>query len=75
MVELSCQARYDMCLLLAVVNTHARRGVIPHSKAALIDGVWATGGSTNLDWRGFLYDHELKAGVLGADFSRQVQTA
>ena len=60
-------------LLRAGVKLFERRGVILHSKTALIDGVWATVGSTNLDWRSFLHNHELDAVVLGADFGRQVQ--
>ena len=47
--------------------------MILHAKTALIDGVWATVGSTNLDWRSFLHNHELNAVVLGADFGVQVQ--
>ncbi|OYW19637.1 MAG: cardiolipin synthase B, partial [Planctomycetales bacterium 12-60-4] len=46
---------------------------ILHSKTALIDGVWATVGSTNLDWRSFLHNHELNAVVLGTEFGSQVQ--
>ncbi len=30
-------------------------------------------GSTNLDWRSFLHNHELNAVVLGAEFGSQVQ--
>ena len=63
---------YDR-LLRAGVRIFERRGVILHSKTALIDGVWATVGSTNLDWRSFLHNQELNAVVLGADFGRQVQ--
>ena len=37
-------------LLSAGVKIYLRRGVVLHSKTALIDGVWATVGSTNLDW-------------------------
>ena len=51
-----------------------RRGVVLHSKTALVDGVWATVSSTNLDWRSFLHNHELNAVMLGADFGQQVQT-
>jgi cardiolipin synthase A/B len=61
-------------LLRAGVKIYERRGAILHSKTALIDGVWATVGSTNLDWRSFLHNHELNAVVLGADFGAQVQT-
>jgi cardiolipin synthase A/B len=65
--------RYYTRLLRAGVKIHERRGVILHSKTALIDGVWATVGSTNLDWRSFLHNHELNAVVLGVEFGRQVQ--
>ena len=67
------RAYYDR-LLRAGVKIYERRGVVLHSKTALIDGVWATVGSTNLDWRSFLHNHELNAVVLGADFGKQVQT-
>ena len=60
-------------LLRAGVKIFQRRGVILHSKTALIDGVWATVGSTNLDWRSFLHNQELNAVVLGAEFGRQIQ--
>jgi len=60
-------------LLRAGVKIHERRGVILHSKTALVDGVWATVGSTNLDWRSFLHNHELDAVVLGREFGAQVQ--
>ena len=60
-------------LLRAGVRIFERRGPILHSKTALIDGVWATVGSTNLDWRSFLHNHELNAVVLGKIFGRQVE--
>ena len=63
---------YDQ-LLKGGVKIYERQGVILHSKTALIDGVWATVGSTNLDWRSFLHNWELNAVVLGPEFGRQVQ--
>jgi cardiolipin synthase len=60
-------------LLRAGVKIYERRGVILHSKTALIDGVWATVGSTNLDWRSFLHNYELNAVILGAEFGDQVR--
>jgi cardiolipin synthase len=60
-------------LLRAGVKIHERQGAILHAKTVLIDGVWSTVGSTNLDWRSFLHNHELNAVVLGADFGRQMQ--
>ena len=59
-------------LLQAGVRIHERRGVVLHAKSALIDGVWATVGSTNLDWRSFLHNHELNAVVLGVEFGAQL---
>lgn len=66
------RAHYER-LLRAGVKIHERRGVVLHSKTALVDGVWATVGSTNLDWRSFLHNHELNAVVLGAAFGAQLQ--
>ncbi|MFM9880308.1 MAG: phospholipase D-like domain-containing protein [Burkholderiaceae bacterium] len=63
-----------LALLQAGVKLYQRRGVILHSKTALVDGVWATVGSTNLDWRSFLHNHELNAVVLGTAFGSQLQT-
>jgi cardiolipin synthase len=63
---------YDR-LLRAGVKIYERHGALLHSKTALIDGVWATVGSTNLDWRSFLHNRELNAVVLGQEFGRQVQ--
>ena len=60
-------------LLRAGVKLYERRDAILHSKTALIDGVWATVGSTNLDWRSFLHNQEVNAVVLGAEFGAQVQ--
>ncbi len=64
---------YYTQLLRAGVKIFERRGVILHSKTALIDGVWATIGSTNLDWRSFLHNHELNAVVLGTHFGAQLR--
>ncbi len=64
---------YYTPLLRAGVKIYERSGVILHSKTALIDGVWATVGSTNLDWRSFLHNDELNAVVLGEEFGNQVQ--
>ncbi len=60
-------------LLKSGIKIYERRGAVLHSKTALVDGVWATIGSTNLDWRSFLHNHELNAVVLGAGFGEQVK--
>ena len=44
-----------------------------HSKTAVIDGVWSTVGSTNLDWRSFLDNDEINAVILGREFAQKMQ--
>jgi cardiolipin synthase len=60
-------------LLRAGVKIYERKGALLHAKTALIDGVWSTVGSTNLDWRSFLHNDELNAVILGSDFGEQLQ--
>jgi len=60
-------------LLEAGVKIYERRGAMLHAKTAVIDGVWSTIGSTNLDWRSFLHNQEINAVVLGQEFGAQMQ--
>ena len=62
-------------LLTAGIKIYERSGVLLHAKTAVIDGVWSTVGSTNLDWRSFLHNQELNAVVLGAEFGDQMRAA
>jgi cardiolipin synthase len=59
-------------LLKAGVKIHERRGALLHSKTAIIDGVWSTVGSANLDWRSALDNNEVNAVVLGREFAQQM---
>ena len=59
-------------LLDAGVKVYERRDSLLHAKTALIDGVWSTVGSTNLDWRGFLHNDEVNAVVLSVEFGGQM---
>ncbi|ARO87596.1 cardiolipin synthase B [Nitrosospira lacus] len=61
-------------LLSAGVKIYERKDAILHAKTALIDGVWSTIGSTNLDWLSFQYNQEINAVVLGQDFGEQMKT-
>lgn len=61
-------------LLDAGVRIFERRVSLLHAKTALIDGVWSTVGSTNLDWRSFMHNDEINAVVLGPDFGMQMNT-
>ncbi|MGC8160076.1 phospholipase D-like domain-containing protein, partial [Salmonella enterica] len=58
-------------LLEAGVRIYERQDALLHSKTALIDGVWSTIGSTNLDWRSFVYNQEINAVILSPQFGAQ----
>jgi len=60
-------------LLSKGVKIYERRAALLHAKTAVIDGVWSTIGSTNLDWRSFLHNDEINAVVLGPDFGAQME--
>lgn len=60
-------------LLESGVKLYERRGALLHSKTVVIDGVWSSVGSSNLDWRSALDNDEVNAVVLGRDFARQMQ--
>lgn len=62
-------------LLREGVKIFERRGALMHAKTAVIDGVWSTVGSTNLDWRSFLHNQEVNAVVLGTEFGDRMRAA
>jgi len=68
------RANYDE-LLRGGVQLFERENAMLHAKTALIDGVWSTVGSTNLDWRSFLHNQEVNAVVLGPDFGQRMRAA
>jgi cardiolipin synthase len=57
------------------VQIYERREALLHAKTAVIDGVWVTVGSTNLDWRSFLHNQELTAVILGSEFGAKMREA
>ena len=62
-------------LLSSGVKIYERQGALLHAKTALIDGVWSTIGSTNLDWRSFVHNQEINAVMLGQDFGTKMLQA
>jgi cardiolipin synthase len=59
-------------LLKGGVKLYERQDALLHSKTAVIDGVWSTVGSTNLDWRSFLDNDEINVVILGRDFAQKM---
>ena len=64
---------YYSGLLAAGVKLYERVGTVLHAKTAVIDGVWSTVGSTNLDSRSFLDNDEINAVILGREFGQKMQ--
>jgi len=65
---------YDEVLRDGVI-IFERQNALMHAKTAVIDGVWSTVGSTNLDWRSFLHNQEVNAVVLGTEFGDRMRAA
>jgi cardiolipin synthase len=59
-------------LLKSGVKLYERRAAMLHAKTAVIDGVWSTVGSTNMDLWSFLRNDEVNVIVLGRDFATEM---
>jgi cardiolipin synthase len=70
-VHAAGRSHYDR-LLAAGVRIHERRDALLHAKTAVIDGVWSTVGSANMDWRSFLHNDEVNVVVVGEGFGREM---
>ncbi len=62
-------------LLAGGVKLYELQVAVLHAKTAVIDGVWSTVGSTNLDMRSFLHNSELNVVILGEPFGREMENA
>ena len=65
---------YYTALLDAGVKVYERgTESILHAKTAVIDRIWSTVGSTNLDFWSFLHNDEVNAVILGRDFATKLE--
>ena len=60
-------------LLQAGVRIFEWHEALMHAKTAVIDGVWSSVGSTNLDWRSFVLNYEADVIVHDGDFARELE--
>ena len=60
-------------LLKAGVKIYERRNVVMHAKTAVIDDVWSTVGSTNLDSLSLLSNDEVNAVILSREFALEME--
>jgi cardiolipin synthase A/B len=67
-------AQYNYSKLLkAGVKIFERRNALLHAKTAVIDDVWSTVGSTNLDYWSLLSDDEVNAVILSREFAVEME--
>jgi cardiolipin synthase len=72
MILYASRSYYDE-LLAAGIRVYERNVAMLHAKTAVVDGVWSTIGSTNLDMRSFLHNDEVNAVILNVDFAERME--
>jgi cardiolipin synthase A/B len=70
---LSAQRYRYAGLLKSGVKIFERRNAVMHAKTAVIDGIWSTVGSTNMDYLSFLSNDEVNAVVLNREFADEME--
>ena len=55
------------------VRVHELQDALLHAKTCVIDGLWTTVGSSNLDWRSFLHNAEANLVVLDAGLAQEME--
>ena len=64
---------YYSNLLKAGVKIYERRHEMIHAKTCVVDGVWSTIGSTNMDLWSFLHNYEVNAIIISIDFASEME--
>lgn len=60
-------------LLTSGVKLYRRHNVLLHTKTLVIDGVWSTVGSTNMDFWSFSTNDEVNAVILSREFAMEME--
>ena len=60
-------------LLEAGVRIFEYEGTVLHAKTAVVDGIWSTVGSSNLDYQSFVHNDEANATIIGRSFAREME--
>jgi len=61
-------------LLRSGVKLYEHRKALLHAKTAVIDGIWSTVGSTNMDLWSFFRNDEVNAIIVGHNFANETET-
>ena len=72
-VALYAQRYHYSRLLKAGVKIYEHSSSLLHAKTAVLDGVWSTVGSTNLDYLSLMSNDEVNAVVLNKEFALQME--
>lgn len=72
LVILASHADYTE-LLMSGVRIYELTGTTLHAKTAVMDGIWSTIGSANLDYRSFLHNHEVNAEIVDLEFGQKME--
>jgi|SRR5215470_2554405 len=62
-------------MLLGGIQIFVYMAALMHARTMVVDGVWATVGSTNFDNRSFALDEELNLTIYHASLARQLEEA
>ena len=62
-------------LLRSGIRLYQLQVAVLHAKTAVIDSVWSTVGSANVDTRSFLHNHELNVMVFDEPFGLAMESA
>jgi cardiolipin synthase len=60
-------------LLKSGVQIYEYRPALLHAKTMVVDGIWATVGSTNLDYRSFSLNEELNVALYDVDTAQRLE--
>jgi cardiolipin synthase len=60
-------------LLSAGVRIFERHDAMLHAKTVVVDGVWSTIGSSNMDWRSLLHNAEANVVIVDREFGGRME--
>lgn len=62
-------------MLASGIKIYQLQIAVLHAKTAVIDNVWSTIGSTNIDTRSFLHNNEINVVIFGEEFGTAMENA
>ena len=72
-ITINASRSHYEALLVSGVRIFERRDALQHAKTAVVDGIWSTIGSANLDYRSFLHADEANIVVWGQAFGAEME--